>query len=60
MIKTRKSILKRIKITKSGKILRRPVGQNHFNVKASGKKTLAKRRLKKFSAANLKTIRKLL
>lgn len=60
MIKTRKSILKRIKVTKNKKILCRPAGQDHFNVKATGKKTLAKRRLKKFSSADLKTIKKLL
>ena len=35
-IKTNKSLLKRIKITGSGKILKRPPGQNHFNAKDSG------------------------
>ncbi len=35
-IKTNKSFLKRIKITGSGKILKRPPGQNHFNAKDSG------------------------
>jgi len=34
--KTNKSLLKRIKITGSGKILKRPPGQNHFNAKDSG------------------------
>lgn len=32
-IKTNKSYLKRFKITKSGKILARKAGQNHFNAK---------------------------
>ena len=36
--KTNKSFLKRIKITGSGKILKRPPGQNHFNAKDSGSK----------------------
>jgi len=36
MIKTNKSLLKRIKITGTGKILKRPSGQNHFNAKDSG------------------------
>jgi len=36
MGKTNKSFLKRIKITGSGKILKRPPGQNHFNAKDSG------------------------
>ena len=34
--KTNKSLLKRIKITGSGKITKRPPGQNHFNAKDSG------------------------
>jgi len=36
MAKTNKSFLKRIKITGTGKILKRPPGQNHFNAKDSG------------------------
>lgn len=36
--KTNKSLLKRIKITGTGKILKRPPGQNHFNAKDSGTK----------------------
>jgi len=36
MVKTNKSFLKRIKITGTGKILKRPPGQNHFNSKDSG------------------------
>jgi len=35
-IKTNKSFLKRIKITGSGKVLKRPPGQNHFNAKDGG------------------------
>lgn len=34
----RKSVLKRIKITKTGKLLHRHAGQNHFNAKASRRK----------------------
>ena len=36
--KTNKSLLKRIKITGSGKIMKRPQGQNHFNAKDNGAK----------------------
>lgn len=36
----RKAVLKRIKFTKNGKMLRRPSGQNHFNAKASRKSQL--------------------
>ena len=42
--KTRKSLVKRFKITKSGKVLRRAVGQDHLLSKKSSKK---KRALKK-------------
>lgn len=34
-MKTNKSLLKRIKITKTGKLLVRSGGQNHFNAKES-------------------------
>lgn len=37
-MKTRKSITKRFKITKNGKILRRATGINHNRAKQSGKK----------------------
>ncbi len=42
--KTRKSITKRFRITKSGKVLRRQGFRRHLNVKKSSKK---KRRLKR-------------
>ncbi|PIZ01155.1 50S ribosomal protein L35 [bacterium (Candidatus Gribaldobacteria) CG_4_10_14_0_8_um_filter_33_9] len=37
-MKTRKSIIKRFKITKTGKILRRAIGQDHARAKKSGNK----------------------
>lgn len=43
MAKTNKSLLKRIKITGSGKIMKRPPRQNHFNAKDSGNQTRQKR-----------------
>lgn len=36
-IKTKKSVIKKIKITKNKKVLRRSSGQNHFNSKETGK-----------------------
>ncbi|HNZ84033.1 MAG TPA: 50S ribosomal protein L35 [Candidatus Pacearchaeota archaeon] len=42
--KTRKSITKRFKITKSGKILRRSVGQDHLLSKQTGKQRRSKRK----------------
>lgn len=43
--KTRKSIQKRFKITKNGKILRRKPGQTHYRAKMSGEE---KRQTKKW------------
>ncbi len=44
-MKTNKSYLKRLKITKSGKILSRTPGQNHFNSKERRRAQLSKKRL---------------
>jgi len=41
--KTKKALLKRIKITGSGKIMKRSPHQNHFNAKDSGDATRQKR-----------------
>lgn len=43
--KTRKSIKKRFKITKNGKVLRRKTGQTHYRAKMSGEE---KRKAKKW------------
>lgn len=43
-MKTNKSYLKRIKVTKSGKLVTRKIGQNHFNAKNRTRQTLKKRR----------------
>jgi len=42
--KTNKSFSKRIKLTKSGKLKIRKIGQNHFNAKESGRKGMRKRK----------------
>lgn len=36
MLKTKKALVKRFKITKNGKILRRLTGQNHYRSKKTG------------------------
>jgi ribosomal protein L35 len=59
-LKTRKALLKRIKITGRKKILKRIARQNKFNAKESGNKTRKKRKASKFSPANKKRIRKAL
>ena len=47
-IKTNKSYLKRLKITKSGKLLTRKSGQNHFNSKERRHNKAAKNRSSEF------------
>lgn len=51
-IKTNKSYLKRLKITKSGKILARKSGQNHFNTKERRAAQYAKKRKTEFHMSN--------
>lgn len=43
-MKTRKTISKRIRVTKNSKLLKRKGGQDHFNSRESGKVTRNKRR----------------
>jgi ribosomal protein L35 len=59
-MKTRKSILKRFKITKTGKILRRPTGLNHYRAKKSGGKIRKSRKWIPLSKAEAKIIRRLM
>ncbi|MFO0743837.1 MAG: hypothetical protein U0469_02175 [Candidatus Paceibacterota bacterium] len=47
-MKTNKSLLKRLKITKTGKILGRKPGFNHFNSRQSRVKQLAGKKMKEF------------
>ncbi|MBZ1348544.1 MAG: 50S ribosomal protein L35 [Candidatus Nealsonbacteria bacterium] len=59
-LKSRKSITKRFKITKTGKILRRPTGLDHYRAKKSGKRIRQSRKLIKVSTSEAKKIKKLL
>lgn len=59
-MKTRKSILKRFKITKTGKILRRAIGFNHYLAKKPGKKIRKSRKWIALSKAEAKKIKKLI
>ncbi|MFH1838088.1 MAG: bL35 family ribosomal protein [Candidatus Kuenenbacteria bacterium] len=59
MIKSHKSITKRFRKTKTGKILHRVCGQDHFNAREKGKTTRAKRRDKVLSPAFRKALKKL-
>jgi ribosomal protein L35 len=42
--KTNKTIAKRFKITKKGKVIKRACGQDHFNARDPGKKIRLKRK----------------
>ncbi len=59
-LKTRKSFTKRFKITKTGKILRRATGLNHYRAKKSGQKIRQSRKWVKVSRSEAKKIKKLL
>ncbi|MBI5913201.1 50S ribosomal protein L35 [Candidatus Azambacteria bacterium] len=43
MQKTNKSVSKRIKVTARGKLMRRTIGQNHFNARQTGEAERSKR-----------------
>jgi ribosomal protein L35 len=43
-MKSNKSYLKRLRVTRTGKIVARKAGQNHFNAKESSRTKGAKRR----------------
>ncbi|HCM36591.1 MAG: 50S ribosomal protein L35 [Candidatus Wildermuthbacteria bacterium RIFCSPLOWO2_02_FULL_47_9c] len=58
--KTKKAITKRFRITPTGKILRRPAGQDHYLAKQSPKKRRRLRKWIELSPAEAKVIRKLL
>jgi ribosomal protein L35 len=59
-MKTRKSILKRFKITKNGKVLHRPTGLDHYLAKKSGKRIRAGRKWLALSGPESKMIKKIL
>jgi len=51
-IKTNKSLTKRLKVTKNGKILARTPGFNHFNAKQSRKKQLNGKKTNELNLTN--------
>ncbi|MFA5165677.1 MAG: 50S ribosomal protein L35 [Candidatus Paceibacterota bacterium] len=58
--KTRKSISKRFKMTRTGKIMRRPTGQDHLNVKCTGKQRRNKKGWIPLNESEYKAIKKAL
>jgi|AntAceMinimDraft_8_1070364.scaffolds.fasta_scaffold35360_2 large subunit ribosomal protein L35 len=59
-MKTRKSIKKRFRITKNGKVLRRAVGHCHSRAKKSGKERRELRKSVLLGKVEAKKIKKLL
>ena len=51
-MKTNKSYTKRLKVTRTGKIMARGSGQNHFNAKESRGQQLHKKRSRTFNLSN--------
>lgn len=58
--KTIKSISKRFKITKTGKVKKIKDSQNHFNAKATGKQTRNKRMDLTLSKSDAKVIKSII
>ena len=56
----RKSITKRFKITKTGKVLRRATGLDHYRAKKTGKQIRKSRKWIEVSKAEAKKIKKLI
>ncbi|MEK7664641.1 MAG: 50S ribosomal protein L35 [Patescibacteria group bacterium] len=59
-MKTKKSLLKRFKITKKGKILRRSSGQNHYRAKKTGEKKRKGRKWIPLAKSEIKKVKRYL
>lgn len=59
-MKTRKSIKKRFKLTRTGKVVYRAAGQDHFRAKKSGKTKRKKRQPRVLSKELARQIKKAL
>jgi len=55
-LKTIKAVSKRIKKTKTGKVITKKCGKDHFNAREAGKVTRNKRRPHALSKANIKNV----
>ncbi len=52
----RKAVLKRIKITKTGRVLHRPAGLDHFNAKSSRASQIKRKRMAGFYKTTAKKL----
>jgi len=59
-LKTHKALTKRVKITKTGKVLKRACGQDHFNGRETGKTGRNKRRDSVLSGAYRSAVKALI
>ena len=59
-MKTRKSVKKRFKVTKQGKVLRVAIGQDHFRSKKSGNKKRKMRKWVKVEGSLAKRVKELI
>ncbi len=59
-IKTRKSVAKRFKVTKTKKVTKRGCGQDHFNARESGKQKRGKKLDRSVAETDAANIRKML
>lgn len=59
-LKPHKALTKRVKISPTGKVLKRHSGQNHYNSRDSGKITRKKRRDQSLSPAHTRAIKTLI
>ena len=51
-MKTNKSYTKRIRVTKTGKLVVRKAGQDHYNAQESGKTRMSKKRQQSLTVSN--------
>ena len=54
--KSTKSLSKRLKITRNGKVVRRPMGVNHFRTRKSSKNIQGKRKTRGLGGVSMKKI----
>ena len=59
-MKTRKSITKRFKITRTGKVIRRAIGQDHLRAKKTGNYRRANRKMVEVTGTLAKKIKKMI
>ena len=56
-IKTIKAVAKRVKVTKTGKVMKKKAGRDHYNSREKSKVTRNKRRKGQLAKANVKNVR---